>query len=325
MKLAETDTVRRAGRGSRHHVRRARYTRPQARRTCDRGVEVRVPAISEYFKTVGEWDDGVHRFRVITPDHADWLTGLAELYRELRTASRVPIGDLGLTGLEGFDVEDLQAALVATQVPTRHSGSPKVKHMAVERSDIGELVLALIGELKYGYNYGYRSVRDRELVKLPGRGIDQIGVLELDLTNGERAYVLSLGEAKVSIDKNSPPAVVDGSKDCLRVQHRGHLTESAESIQKVLGAARHTADRDTARQLFAAGMLWRQGSDKVTLRSTSMLVRDRNHQPTDFGSFRASPSDYDPGHIDFTILVIDTGDIEELVDEFLALARQEAA
>lgn len=284
-----------------------------------------MPTTSEYFKTVGEWDDGVHRFRVIAPDHEEWLDGIAALYRELRTFSRVPLTDLGLTGLEGFDVKDLTAALTETQVPTRHDGSGGPKHLAVERSDIGELVLALIGELKHGYSYGYRSVRDRELVKQPGRGIDQIGVIELELDDGARAYVLSLGEAKVSVDKNSPPSVVDGSKDCLRVQHLGHLAESPATIQKVLGAAKNTADSDTARQLYIAGMLWRNGSDKVTLRSTSMLVRDRNHALTDFGTFRSQPADFDPGHIDFTILVVDTDDIEALVDQFVALAREEAA
>lgn len=284
-----------------------------------------MPAYDEFFKTVKVLDDGVHRYRVIEPAHDEWLKGLADLYRELRTATRVPLSELGLTSLDGFDTKDLAAALVETQLPERFDGHPKLRAMAVERSDIGELVMALVGEVDHGYGYGYRSVRDRELVKHPGRGIDQIGVLELTDADGAREYVLSLGEAKVSADKKSPPAVVDTAKDCLRDQHLFHLSETAVTHAKVLGAARQTTDPDLARHLAIAAMLLKKGSEKLTIRSTSMLVRNSNHQETDFGTFRVSAKDYDPGHIDFTILVLDTEDIEALVDEFLALARQEAA
>lgn len=284
-----------------------------------------MPAISEYFATVGVWEDGVHRYRVMTPDHDEWLEGLAALYRELRTSTLVPLSDLGLAGIDGFDTKDLAATLAATQIPTRSTGSKSPKHLAVERSDIGELALAIVGEMIHGYVYGYRSVRDRELVHQPGRGIDQIGVKEVVLDSGEAACILSLGEAKVSVDKKSPPGVVDVSTDSLRKQHRGHLAEREESIRKVLGAGAKTADRDIARQLMKAGMLWSRGSDLLTVRSTSMLVRDRNHKHTDFGSFRKTPADFDPGHIDFTILVIETDDIETVVDRFLELAHEEAA
>lgn len=292
---------------------------------CTSGVEGSVPAIGEYFTTVGVWEDGVHRYRVMAPDHDEWLEGLAALYRELRTDSRVPLSDLGLTGIEGFDVNELAVVLADTQIPTRHANSKMPKHLAVERSDIGELALALVGEMIHGYSYGYRSVRDRELVTLPGRGIDQIGVLEVELDSGRRGCVLSFGEAKVSSDKKSPPGVVDSGDDALRAQHVGHLEERDASVGKVLGTARQTTDRAVARMLYTAGMLLRKESDLLTVRSTSMLVRDQSHKLTDFGSFRASPSDFDPGHIDFTILVVDTADIEAVVDEFLELARKDVA
>jgi len=284
-----------------------------------------VPAISEYFTTVGVWEDGVHRYRVMAPDHDEWLEGLAALYRELRTSTRVPLADLGLAGIDGFDTKDLAVMLTRTQVPTRSTGSGSPKHLAVERSDIGELALAIVGDMIHGYAYGYRSVRDRELVQQPGRGIDQIGVKEVVLDSGDLACILSLGEAKVSVDKKSPPGVVDRSSDSLRVQHIGHLAEREESIRKVLSAGAKTSDRATAKQLMRAGMLWSNDSDLLTVRSTSMLVRDRNHQVTDFGTFRSTPGDFDPGHIDFTILVIDTDDIEAVVDRFLELAHEDAA
>lgn len=316
-------TVATPGRLRRARVRRARYAGAHARRMCTTGVEGPVPAISEYFKTVGAWEDGVHRFRVMTPDHDEWLEGLARLYRELRTATRVPLADLGLGGVE-FDTKDLAVILAKTQIPTRlGTGGPK--QLAVERSDIGELALAIVGEVIHGYQYGYRSIRDRELVDQPGRGIDQIGVKEVTLESGDLVCVLSLGEAKLSVDKKSPPGVVDSSKDSLRKQHIGHLAEREESIKKVIGAGQKTADPVVAKQLIRAGMLWSKDSELLTVRSTSMLVRDNSHKETDFGTFRSAPSDFDPGHIDFTILVIDTDDIETVVERFLELAHQDVA
>ncbi len=284
-----------------------------------------MPAASEYFKTLSEWDDGVHRYRVIAPDNDGWLDGLAALYRELRTTPRVPLADLGLTGIEGFNLQELTHVIADTQIPQRSTGEGAPKHLAVERSDVGELALAIVGELVHGYSYGYRSVRDRELVSMPGRGIDQIGVMEVELVSGEFACILSLGEAKVSVDKKSPPSVVDTSSDSLRIQHRGHLAEKYDSIQKVIGAGRQTSDQKTALQLYRAGMLWRSDSDLLTVRSTSMLVRDRHYKQSDFGTFASQPADFEPGHIDFTILVVDTDDIETVVDAFLQLARQDAA
>lgn len=279
-------------------------------------------AISEYFTTIDTLEDGVHLYRVVVPKHEDWLEGLAGIYRDLRTSTRVPLADLGLTGLDGFDTKDLSDMLVKTQVPLRSTGVGSPKHLAVERSDIGELALAIVGESTHGYSYGYRSVRDRELVDQPGRGIDQIGVKEVRLESGDSVCVLSLGEAKVSVDKNSPPGVVDTSNDSLRAQHISHLAERENSIKKILGAGRHTSDLVTAKQLMRAGMLWSRESELLTVRSTSMLVRDRNHTDMDFGTFRSKPSDFAPGHIDFTILMIDTDDIEKVVDQFLALAQQ---
>ena len=304
---------------------RARVCRPRYAdaRSCTRGAEGLVPAISEYFKTVGVWEDGVHRYRVMEPNHDEWLEGLAVIYRELRTTTRVPLSALGLDGVE-FDTKDLAVILAKTQIPTR-LGTRSPKQLAVERSDFAELALAIVGEAIHEYQYGYRSIRDRELVDHPGRGIDQIGVKEVVLDSGDLACVLSLGEAKLSVDKKSPPSVVDASKDSLRNQHIGHLAEREESVKKVIGAGQKTADYAVAKQLMRAGMLWTRGSELLTVRSTSMLVRDNNHKETDFGTFRSAPSDFDPGHIDFTILLIDTDDIEAVIDRFVKLAHQDVA
>src|SRR5207237_641083 len=59
--------------------------------------------------------------------------------------------------------------------------------------------------------FGYKSLRDRELVQLTGRGIDAIGI-EVE-ENGDIRLVL--GETKLSDEAKSPPAVVDKGDDCL--------------------------------------------------------------------------------------------------------------
>ncbi len=199
-----------------------------------------MPAISEYFKTGRRVGDGVHRYRVMEPNHDEWLEGLAVIYRELRTTTRVPLSALGLDGVE-FDTKDLAVILAKTQIPTR-LGTRSPKQLAVERSDFAELALAIVGEAIHEYQYGYRRFATASSLTTPGRGIDQIESKRSSSIPATSPCVLSLGEAKLSVDKKSPPSVVDASKDSLRNQHIGHLAEREESVKKVIGAGQKTAD-----------------------------------------------------------------------------------
>jgi len=263
-----------------------------------------------------EEHDGTHRVQVLEPAAADWLERLAAEYRALRTATAVPL-DL-LKGLE-MDVAQIRKRLVEVSVPTRTTST--LPQLAVERSDFGELAMAVAGVQFQAYVYGYRSIRDRELVHLPGRGIDQIGVREV-IEDGRSVVYLSLGEAKVSSQAASPPGVVATGTDSLHVQHTDHITDRAVTSGKLWEAARKTVDPAAARLMFSAAWLWDEDEDgRLIVRCTSMLVRPSHGAIADAGPFRTAPSDYEPGEVDFMVLRVDTDDIEALVDDFLTAAR----
>lgn len=265
----------------------------------------------------GTMAPGGHRYTVYEPGDPTWIDVVAKAYRELRIATSFPLQTLSLNGVEVLDSTKLRDKLVKKLLPVRQPPG-KGRQLATERSDLAEVVLAMLGAELRSYQYGYRSTRDRELVTHPGRSIDQVGVVQL----GDK-LVISLGEAKVSSQDTSPPGVVDSGKDSLRSQHRGHLAEVDHTAAKIYAAARNSTDELTQQLLHTAAALWEdQQLDVLVVRCTSMLVRPAGSKDTDFGTHQSRPDDYAPGEIDFLILHV-PGDIELVVDEFLAKAREE--
>ncbi|HEY4453179.1 MAG TPA: hypothetical protein VGN81_02605 [Pseudonocardiaceae bacterium] len=260
-------------------------------------------------------DIGNHQLRVLEPATADWLAVLAAEYRRLRTASDQPAAALSFDGLD-LAVHEVAKILTATTVPHYEPGN-----FGVVRSDLAEVILALVGETVYGSRYGYRSVRDRELVQRPGRGIDQIGV-EVAPTH----LTLVLGEAKVSTEKKSPPGVVDRGDDCLRAQHLAHLHNRDATADKVWAASRRCADQQTQQLLRIAAELFRRRiDDKIRIVASSLLVRPSTARtPQDFGSFHRASADFQPAHIRF-LLVRLADDVDEVAMEFARLSRGEVA
>lgn len=258
-----------------------------------------------------------HRYTVLEPNDPTWIDVVAEAYRELRIATNFPAATLSLNGVDVIDTTKLRTRLIQNLLPTRRPPGPQ-RQLAVERSDLAEVVLGMLGAELRDYQYGYRSTRDRELVAVPGRSIDQVGVVEV----GDK-LVISLGEAKVSSSSVSPPSVVDSGNDSLRSQHRGHLADVGSTAQKLYAAARNSTDEVTQHLLHLAGVLWEDRKlDVLLVRSTSMLVRPAGSMNTDFGTHMSRPNDYAPGKIDFFILHVPE-DLESVVDEFLAKAREE--
>ncbi len=262
-------------------------------------------------------DVGEHELRVLEPASADWLAVLAEEYRRLRTVSDYPPTALSFDGLD-LAVEEVAEILGAATVPHYEPGN-----FGVVRSDLAEVILALVGEWMYGSRYGYRSVSDRELVQRPGRGIDQIGV-EYDEPTARLTLVL--GEAKVSSEQKSPPGVVDRGDDCLRAQHLMHLRDRHSTADKVWAASRRCPDPETQRLLRIAAELFRAGiDDKIRIVAASLLVRPPTARtPRDFGSFHRASADFRPAHIRFLLIRL-PGDIDEVAVEFARLARGDVA
>jgi hypothetical protein len=262
------------------------------------------------FRVAEVHDDDPHEFHILEPASSDWLQELANRYRALRTHFDLQPGEVTLDGITVLGTEALQRRIVEAAIPARRGGN-----FDVLRSDLGEMALAVHGEERYGYRYGYRSVRDRETVQLPGRGIDQIGVAS---TEDPQIILLVLGEAKVSAEKKSPPGVVDTSDDCLRAQHLHHIANYRDTANKVLLAARRCTDPETQELLLLASALLRDRRfEHLVLCCHSFVARPSLlAASSDYGTFRSAPADYTPSRVRFTILRLPGDDVEAIIDKF---------
>lgn len=237
-------------------------------------------------------DDGDHQYRILKPDiSVDWMKDLASEYVKLRTACRVPTRPISVDGIGVVSTDAIMKRLQAATTPIR-----RADNFDVVRSDFGEVLCYAVLEQLYGVKLGYKSVRDRELIDSPGRGIDAIGIEDGSV------LTLVLGETKVSDDKKSPPGVVDAADDCLAKQHKAHIKENAHTARKLWNTARHIGDADLRDLHFAAALLVELGAfDKIRIVGCSLLVRpDDLCNTKDFGSFRKKPGDYAPSHIRLT-------------------------
>jgi hypothetical protein len=269
------------------------------------------------FDTLDDSDVGGHRYLVVRPRGATWLTELADEYARLRAACRFPIDDVDVAGLDIFDADEIDRRIRAKTVPPRVGGN-----FDVLRSDFGETNAYLVLEGLFGTSFGYKSVQDRELVNLPGRGIDAIGVEAVDGT----AVGLCLSETKVSSQALSPPAVVDGAADdSLRNQQIGHLTDHEATTRKLWEVARHARDPDQQTRFLTAALLFEEEAwDRLSLFAVCVLLRPASLDVDgDFGSFADTPGDYLPAKVRFIIIKVpvDSGSLEDLVTSFGDHAR----
>lgn len=267
------------------------------------------PARGPRFVVAQVHDVDEHHLRVYEPSDDDWLEQLAAEYQRLRTQSQAPVEPLSFEGVEVLDVEGVERMLIAACVPTYEPGN-----FGVIRSDLAEVILATIQTDHYGCEYGYRGVRDRELIQLPGRGIDQIGVEIIETKDGTR-IALVLGEAKASTQAACPPTVVDSAADCLRTQHLGHIEDFSTTLDKVKNASRHASSPLVAQSLRIAARLLELKDDRASVVAASLTIRPTGATvPDDFGSFHASPGDYGPARVRFMLVKL-----PESIDE---IARQ---
>jgi hypothetical protein len=276
------------------------------------------------FSLSATYDNGDHHLRVYSPtDASRWLEDVAQEYRRLRTQSLIKPVALEMDGIEIVSVEGVERLLADALIPMPRGGN-----FDVVRSDLGEVVLGLLCETDYGSRYGYRSIRDREIVDLPGRGIDQIGVevtYEDDGKGGKKVALLTLvlGEAKVSSDSRHPPGVVEARRDGLRAQHLDHLTNINATANKVLRASQACTDAETVQLLRFASELFRRGvKTKFQIVCASVMLRPTSiFDETDFGSFRSQVEDFHPAYIRFLIVKVPHTDFYEMAQEFAHLAR----
>jgi hypothetical protein len=172
-------------------------------------------------------------------------------------------------------------------------------------------------EQSYGTRFGYKGVQDRELIYLPGRGIDAVGV-----ENGNQLSLV-LGEVKVSNENASPPQVVDYSDDSLKHQHRGHLGDLDTTKTKVWDLTRRASEVETRDLLFQAALyLDEERWDSLTLIACCFMIRPQGrYKEADFGSFKRSPRDYAPATVRFLVFCTPE-DIETTVQNWYSTVEQ---
>lgn len=270
------------------------------------------------FISLVDREDREHRYLAMELDgQSDWREELAAEYRALRTATAIPVKEVRLDGIQVMDVTEIQRRLSRATVPGWRGGN-----FAVVRSDFGETLAYLVLEQRFGAVFTYKSVRDRETIRLPGRGIDGIGIEK----NGKLTIVLA--ETKVSDEADSPPRVVDSNKDGLRNQHLAHMKNHDETSRKLWDVARRANTADL-HNLFLAAALWFEEKkwDQINVVACCVLVRPRElYRETDFGSFQSSPQDFDPARVRFLVICIpeDLGtDVDDVVKTWHKLVTGE--
>lgn len=237
----------------------------------------------------------------------NWQEVVAKEYNELRTHTKFPIEPICFDGLE-FSVEVIKERIAANTIPRRKGGN-----FDVTRSDFGEVISYLVLEQNYSTKFGYKGTRDRELIHLPGRGIDGVGI-----ETGTKLRLV-LTETKLSSQKRTPPAVVDIQDDSLRNQHLAHISDM-ETSRKVWDVARRTTSSDLQALFLAAALLFEERKfDRLDVVTCCVLVRPQNmYSPQDFGTFKLNPSDFSPGKIRFLVVCVPTygNNIEDVIDQW---------
>lgn len=236
-----------------------------------------------------------------------WLAPTWQAYEDLRTQCTVAINPDALAEATGFGMAELSARLAAAVVPPRGSGN-----FDIVRSDFGESLAYLVLDDAFGTEFAYRSVRDRERIEMPGRGIDAVGVERTE------PPTLVLCETKVSNEDQHPPGVVDASADGLRKQHLGHLEAlTEETARKVWNCARFARTEETQILFFRVATLLSEGClDDLRIVAACFLVRPQDvFDHTDFGTFHAVPEDFAPASVRFLVATV-PGPVDDVVDEW---------
>jgi hypothetical protein len=259
-------------------------------------------------------DIGEQCYRAVTlDDDPQWLAVIADEYVRLRSECVLPPCEVTLDGVQILSVARLQERLGAATLPFRRQDS-----FDVVRSDLGETVAYMLLEQEYRTAIGYKSVRDRETIQQPGRGLDVVGVESGDI------FTLVIAEVKVSDERANPPQVVDRSDDSLRSQHAGHLADPPATAKKIWNQSRHVLDKDVRNSLFAAALLFEERRwDRLRLVACCVLLRPREcYAAADFGSFHETPEDYAPAQLRFMVVCLPDARVETTVAAWYDLVKQ---
>ena len=219
-----------------------------------------------------------------------------------------------------FDTNALKQLISKNAIPidrSREQGIQPAILNDIYRSDLGELLMTYYFEEKLPegerFIIPFKNITFRERAELPGRGIDAIGY---KFSDGK--VDILLGEAKVSADRNSPPAVVHSSDDSLYKTQLKHKNEIPVVIQRLSDYARRLNGKDAVMIGLAIVSLEHNNTDRCAVTYGCTLVRDYTcvNETSDFGKLKSNVTEFEPGKVHFSILSFRNKNIEETVDLF---------
>ena len=253
----------------------------------------------------------------------DFIRKFAEKYLDQRSQTQFDyskISEQALFNHLGFETEVLRKIITKNAAPVdkkREQGLHPDILNDIYRSDLGELLMTYYFEEKLPEGERFviplKNITFRERAELPGRGMDAIGY---KFTDGH--VEILLGEAKVSADKNSPPSVVDSSKDSLFKTQLKHKTDVPAVIQRLSDYARRLNAADASIIGFAIVCLQHNDSEKYSITYGCTLIRDYTcvNETSDFGKLKSNVTEFEPGKVHFSILSFSNKSIEETVNLF---------
>lgn len=221
----------------------------------------------------------------------------------------------------GFGTDVLKQIISKNTVPidkNREKGLDSGVLNDIYRSDLGELLMTYYFEEKLPNGERFviplKNITFRERAELPGRGLDAIGYKKISDSQVE----ILLGEAKVSAEKKSPPAVVDYTPDSIYNTQLNHKKEIPIVVQRLSDYARRLNSKDAAILGFAIISIEKQLADNFIITYGCTLVRDYTcvDENSDFGKMKTNQSEFESGKVHFSILSFKDKTIKETVDLF---------
>lgn len=257
-----------------------------------------------------------------------FIRKFAERYLSQRSQTNFDYATLNQSSLYGnldFDTSALEKILernaVAVDVNREKGIEPAVLN-DIYRSDLGELLMTYYFEEKLPEGERFiiplKNITFRERADMPGRGLDAIGYKVAD-----DSIEILLGEAKVSGDKHSPPAVVDSSADSIYKTHMKHRDDNEVVVQRLSDFVRRLGAQDAAILGYAIVSLINKQDDCVITYGCT-LIRDFEcvNEATDFGKLKSRSVEFEPGKVHFSLLSFEDKTISDTVDLFYEKVRE---
>ena len=259
-----------------------------------------------------------------------FIDKFAEKYIEQRNALSAAVIEEALKVSEGlgtgFNLSQIKTIVRQNAVyvdPIREKGGTPNSVNDIYRSDLGELLTTYYFEEKLDEGHRYiipaKNISTRERYDMPGRGIDAIGYRIKE----DGTYELLIAEAKVSGQKQNPPAVVDQTDDSVYKTHKKYHDNSGTLRQRLVEYSKNLDAKDVVVIMFFVINIENK-TNNCEITYGCGLVRDYTcvDETKDFGKMKSNANEFEPGNIHFAILSFTEETIDSTIDLFYKKVRE---